>query len=141
MRDRLEGRETVADLAHVPSHTLGIPVVDGREGPDPAVVDGQHPRAIGTPHDVGRRGDNRAVVRFRLTLPPAVGREQALRAHHAQHPRPRDPHPVEDPQPRVDLAMALALERGAGQVVANRRRNAHPIARALARGGTDCRRR
>lgn len=56
-------------------------------------VDGQHPRAIGTPHDVGRRGDNRAVVRFRLTVSPAVRREQALRAHHTQHPRPRNSHP------------------------------------------------
>ena len=51
-----------------------------------------------------------AVVRFRVTLPPAVGREQPLRAHHPQHPRPGNADPVEDPQPRVDLAMALALE-------------------------------
>ena len=47
--------------------------------------------------------------------------EQPLGAHHAQHSRPGDPDPVEDPQPRVDLAMALALERGAGQVAANGR--------------------
>ena len=77
--------------------------------------------AVGTPHDVGRRGDNRPLVRFHLTLPPAVRREQPLRAHHAQHPRPGDSDPVEDPQPRVDLAMALALERGAGQGAANGR--------------------
>ena len=50
-------------------------------------------------------------VRFRVTLSPAVGREQPLRAHHAQHPRPGNADPVQDPQPRVDLAMALALER------------------------------
>ena len=41
----------------------------------------------------------------------AVGREQPLRAPHAQHPRPGAPDPVEDPQPRVDRAMALTLER------------------------------
>ena len=34
-----------------------------------------------------------------------------MRAHHTQHPRQGDPDPVEDPQPRVDLAMALTLER------------------------------
>ena len=28
-----------------------------------------------------------------------------------KHSRPGDPDPVEDPQPRVDLAMALTLER------------------------------
>ena len=47
----------------------------------------------------------------------AVGREQPLRAPHAQHPRPGAPDPVEDPQPRVDRAMALTLERGAGQTL------------------------
>ena len=105
----------------MPAHALGVPVVHRREGPDPALVGREHPHAVGAPHDVGRRGDNRPVVRFGVTLPAAVGREQPLRAHHAQHPRPGDPHPVEDPQPRVDLAMALALERGAGQVAANGR--------------------
>ena len=48
----------------------------------------------------------------------AVGREQPLRAPHAQHPRPGAPDPVEDPQPRVDRAMALTLERCAGQTLA-----------------------
>ena len=72
---------------------------------------GEHPHAVGAPHEVGRRGDNGPLVHFHLTLPPAVGREQPLRAHQAQHPRPGDPDPVEDPQPRVDLAMALTLER------------------------------
>ena len=47
----------------------------------------------------------------------AVGREQPLRAPHAQHPRPGAPDPVEDPQPRVDRAMALTLERCAGQTL------------------------
>ena len=37
-------------------------------------------------------------------------------------PGRRGPTPaLSDPQPRVDLAMALALERGAGQVAANGR--------------------
>ena len=121
MRDRFEGRETAPHLAHMPAHALGVPVVHRREGPDPALVGREHPHAVGAPHDVGRRGDNRPVVRFGVTLPAAVGREQPLRAHHAQHPRPGDPHPVEDPQPRVNLAMPLALERGAGQVAANGR--------------------
>ena len=105
----------------MPAHALGVPVVDCREGPDPAVLRGEHPHAVGPPHDVGRRGDNRPLVRLHLTRPPAGRREQPLRAHHAQHPRPGDSDPVEDPQPRVDRAMALALERGAGQGAANGR--------------------
>ena len=32
-----------------------------------------------------------------------------MRPQHPQHPRPRDPDPVQDPQPRVDRPLALAL--------------------------------
>ena len=51
----------------------GVQRVCRREGPDPALVRGEHPHAVGAPHEVGRRGDNGPVVRFPVTLPPAVG--------------------------------------------------------------------
>ena len=57
----------------------------------------------------------------RIALAPAVGREQPVRAHHAQHSGPGDADPVQDPQPRVHLPMTLALERRASEVRANGR--------------------
>ena len=48
----------------------------------------------------------------------AVRGEQLVRPHHPQHPRPRDPDPVQD-EPRVDLPMALALERRAVEIGLN----------------------
>ena len=58
---------------------------------------------------------------LRIALAPAVGREHPVGSHHAEHPRPGDPNPVDDPQARMHLPMALALERRPGQVGANRR--------------------
>ena len=84
LRERLEGRKAAPHLAHMPAHALGVPMVHRREGPDPAVLRGEHPYAVGAPHDAGRRGDNRPVVRFRVTLPPAGGvRAAPARASHA----------------------------------------------------------
>ena len=60
-------------------------------------------------------------VELRIALAPAVGREQPVRAHHAQHSGPSDADPVQDPQPRVHLPMTLALERRASEVRANGR--------------------
>ena len=60
-------------------------------------------------------------VELRIALAPAVGREQPVRAHHAQHSGPGDADPVQDPQPRVHLPMTLALERRASEVRANGR--------------------
>ena len=64
---------------------------------------------------------NGPVVELRIALAPAVGREQPVRAHHAQHSGPGDADPVQDPQPRVHLPMTLALERRASEVRANGR--------------------
>ena len=44
-----------------------------------------------------------------------------MRPHDAQHSGPGDADSVQDPQTRVDLAMALALKRGPGEVGPNRR--------------------
>ena len=52
----------------------------------------------------------------RGALAAAVRGEQLVRPQHPQHPRPRDPDPVQDPQPRVDRPMALALERRAVEI-------------------------
>ena len=116
VRDGFEGGEPVADLAHVPPDALRVPVVDRREGPDPAVVHRERPHAVGPPHNVRRRGDDGPVVELRIALAPAVGREQPVRAHHALHSGPGDADPVQDPQPRVHLPMTLALERRARKV-------------------------
>ena len=62
---------------------------------------------------------NRPGVKLRIALAAAVRREQPVRAHHAQDPGPGDADPVQDPQPRVHLPMALALERRPGEVGAN----------------------
>ena len=113
--------EAAADLAHVPPHAFRVPVVDRREGPDPAVVHGEDPHAVGPPHDLGRQGDDGPVVELRIALAATVRRQQPLRSHHAQHLRLGDADPIQEPQPRVDLAVALALEGGPGQIRANRR--------------------
>ena len=118
--DRFQGGEAVPNLTHVPPHALRVPVV-GCEGPDPAVVHGKHPNAVGPPHDVGRRGDDRPVVKLWIALAAAVRRQQPVCAHHAQDPGPGDADPVQDPQPCVHLPMALALERRPGEVGANGR--------------------
>ena len=81
----------------------------------------QRQRAVGPPHDVGRRGDDRPVVKLWIALAAAVRRQQPVCAHHAQDPGPGDADPVQDPQPCVHLPMALALERRPGEVGANGR--------------------
>ena len=82
------------------------------------------------------------VVAFRIALAPAVGREQPVGSHHAEQPRPGDPNPVDDPQARMHLPMALALERRPGQVGANRREQLLVREQGLGPAGpSPCRRR
>lgn len=121
LRDRLERREAAPDLTHMPPHALRVPVLDGREDPDPPGVPREHPHAVGPPHHVRRRRDDRPVVHRRGALASAVRGEQPVRPHDPQHPRARDADPVQDPQPRVDLPMALALERRPLEIGADRR--------------------
>ena len=118
--DRLERRKPAPNLAHVPSHTLRVPVLDRCEDPAPPVVQREDPHAVGAPHHVRRLRDDRPGMHPRGALAAAVRGEQLVRPHHPQHPRPRDPDPVQDPQPRVDLPMALALERRAVEIGLNR---------------------
>ena len=84
------------------------------------VVQREDPHAVGAPHHVRRLRDDRPGMHPRGALAAAVRGEQLVRPHHPQHPRPRDPDPVQDPQPRVDLPMALALERRAVEIGLNR---------------------
>ena len=114
--DRLERRKPAPNLAHVPSHTLRVPVLDRCEDPAPPVVQREDPHAVGAPHHVRRRRDDRPGMHPRGALAAAVRGEQLVRPQHPQHPRPRDPDPVQDPQPRVDRPMALALERRAVEI-------------------------
>ena len=89
--------------------------------PDPAVVHREHPHAVGPPHDVGCRGDDGPGVEQRIALAPAMGRKESVRSHHAQHTGAGDADPIQYPQPRVHLPMALALERRPSEVGANGR--------------------
>ena len=118
--DRLERRKPAPNLAHVPSHTLRVPVLDRCEDPAPPVVHREDPPAVGAPHHVRRLRDDRPGMHPRGALAAAVRGEQLVRPQHPQHPRPRDPDPVQDPQPRVDRPMALALERRAVEIGLNR---------------------
>ena len=56
--DGFVGGETVPAFADVVAEALGVPVLDGREQAEPAVVDGPHFRTIGGPAHIGRVGDD-----------------------------------------------------------------------------------
>ena len=54
-----ERRKPAPNLAHVPSHTLRVPVLDRCEDPAPPVVHREDPPAVGAPHHVRRLRDDR----------------------------------------------------------------------------------
>ena len=64
LSDRFVSGEAIAAFADVVAEALGVPMLDGREQPQPALIDGPHFRAIGGPAHVGRVGGDAAVVRF-----------------------------------------------------------------------------
>ncbi|MNL18338.1 hypothetical protein D3C87_1394810 [compost metagenome] len=110
-RDRLQGVEAASDLADVVAHALGVPVLDGGEDPDPAVLHGEDLRAVGPPHDVRGIGANLAIMCLPLALPDPEGREQVGSAHQPQDSLSRDLGALHEAQPRPDLSVALPLER------------------------------
>ncbi len=55
----------------------------------------------------------------RRSRAPTVGREQVVFAHQAQHPHPPHADALSVAQAAVDGPVALAMERGGGQVSAN----------------------
>ena len=107
--DRLQGGEAVAALADMPADTLGVPMLDGGEDPAPAVVHREHPNAIGAPHEVRGMSDDLTVMGIAATAAAAMGREQIVLAHQAEHPLAGNPDVATDPKPSPDLAVALAL--------------------------------
>ena len=94
-RERLERREAVAELAHVIADALDVEVLDGDEYPAPPVLDGEHPRAVGSPHDVRRIGRDSAVVQLGLAQRPTMRREQVVLPHEPEHTLTTDAHAVE----------------------------------------------
>lgn len=56
LSDGLQRREPVALLRHMDAHALAVPVLDGREDPHPAVVEGDGTGAVGAPEDIGGVG-------------------------------------------------------------------------------------
>ena len=93
-----------------PERTLtGVPMLDGGEDPAPAVVHREHPNAIGAPHEVRGMSDDLTVMGIAATAAAAMGREQIVLAHQAEHPLAGNPDVATDPKPSPDLAVALAL--------------------------------
>ncbi len=64
--DWLQGGEALANLDRMDADTTGIAMIDGREHPDPAFIDGLDTNAVGAPHLVRAiRVDDRPVVQHR----------------------------------------------------------------------------
>ena len=95
--------EAVAALADMPADTLGVPMLDGGEDPAPAVVHREHPNAIGAPHEVRGMSDDLTVMGIAATAAAAMGREQIVLAHQAEHPLAGNPDVATDPKPSPDL--------------------------------------
>ena len=74
-----------------------------------AVVHREHPNAIGAPHEVRGMSDDLTVMGIAATAAAAMGREQIVLAHQAEHPLAGNPDVATDPKPSPDLAVALAL--------------------------------
>ena len=112
---RLQGLEAVAALGGVQADALARAVIDGHEDVGRPLAGGDGGRHVGAPHRVRLLGRDRAVVGLRAVgvAAPAWGLEVML-PH--QPPDPlggRADAPM--PQPRPDLAVALAVERALGQ--------------------------
>ena len=107
--DRLQGGDAIAALADMPADTLGVPMLDGGEDPAPAVVHREHPNAVGAPHEVRGMSDDLTVMGIAATAAAAMGREQVVLAHQAEHPLAGNPDVATDPKPSPNLAVALAL--------------------------------
>ena len=97
---------------HTPRSSL-----DRCADPAPPVGQREDPRGVGPAHHgSARRADDRpGISPARRPGRPRCGESQLVRPHHPQHPRPRDPGPVQDPQPRVDLPMAARPGTASGR--------------------------
>src|SRR6266545_1602098 len=112
------------DLADGQRQRLGgsvaVAVLGDDEQRDVAVLDRRHNSAVGAPHDVRRIGRDGAGVVIGGTWWAAMRGEQMVLTHDPQQAGAADPDTVDHPQPRPDLAVALAGPRRAGQIPADR---------------------
>src|SRR5450759_1652808 len=118
-RNRLQGRIASAVLDHMPADALGTPVLDRREQPDVAVIEGEDPGSIGAPHHIGCLGDDGASVLFARRLAASIRAQELVFPHDPKNSLARDTNLIHDSQPRPHLAVALALKRRTGQVSLN----------------------
>src|SRR5690349_24585027 len=118
--ESLSGGEAVGLFGDVPAERLSIPVLDDHEEGDVAVLNGRDYGRIRAPHHAGRVGGDTSVVVVDRPLRAAVRREQSILAHEAQHPVPADAEAIERAQAGPDLAVPLAGEGRAIEVVADR---------------------
>ncbi len=110
LADRLKRGKAVADLDRMDADAAGIEMVDRREHPDPALIDGLDADAVGAPHLVRAIRGDRPVVQHRRSLRPAMRREQLVLAHQAQYAAAADADIAQQAQPCPHLAVALADE-------------------------------
>ena len=105
LSNRLQRRETVAGLHGMDANAAGVEMIDRREHPNPALIHGFHPDAIGTPPFVRAIRGNRSVVEVGRTLgPPMVG-QQVVVTHQAQYARASDADIAQNTQPRPALSL------------------------------------
>src|SRR5688500_17787936 len=118
--DRLERLETIGAAAGMDADAPGGAVVNGDEHRGLALA-GHDAGQVGTPHEIDPFGGDRAVVGARAMRPAGtlVGQEAVL-AHQPQDAAPAGAD-ARKPQPRPQLAIALAVERAVGQQLADRR--------------------
>ena len=100
---------------------LGIPVLEGGEAPQPAVLGGPDFCAVGGPAHIGCIGDDTTVVGFGRHYGRAVRREQVVVTHQTQDAVASDAVAAEVTQASEDLAMAFAGEGRGREIGANQR--------------------
>jgi len=106
--DSLGRGVAITNLGNVPPHSFGVPVVDDGKQPDLTIQHARDLRSVGAPHQVGRRGDDAAVMGGVLARQVAVWRQQAILPHQPQHPLAGNSNAVKHAQPCPDLAVSLA---------------------------------
>lgn len=119
--DRLQGGEAVADFDRMDADAAGIAMIDSREHPDPAFIDGLDANAVGAPHLVRAIRGDRPIMQRRHALGPAMRREQLVLAHQPQHSGVGDADVAQNPQSRPDLALP-ALQAWVADAVAETER-------------------
>src|SRR3989304_3044980 len=120
LSNRLHGRKAIADLGRMPAQDLIVAMVDDPEEPAHAFLLRPELLAVGSPHLVQCRGDDRPVVRPGGTVGlRSAGGQQIIGFHHSQHSLSADSNAVPS-KSGVDLLVPLGVKTGLRQGLANR---------------------